>query len=158
MKCKKVKRVLSPYLDCALSPEESNAVKRHLESCSACQEYASELEAMWKVLDVLPSMPENPYFVQRVLSRIEEKESEQFSFVHRLEHFLVPVATGFALLLGIWIGYLAGGNGERLGNENGNSTLVASTEYLETFSPLPSASLGEVYLSLNTELGEEGTP
>lgn len=158
MKCKKVKRWLSSYLDDALTQEKRNAVKLHLESCQECQKYASELETIWKCLDVLPSMPENPYFVHRVLARIREKESEQFSFMDRLEHLLVPFATALAILLGIWIGYLAGGNGELLGRENGNSMTVTSTGYLETFSPLPSASLGEVYLSLNTELSEEGTP
>lgn len=157
MKCKKVKRSLSPYMDHALPEELYNAIKLHLESCAACREYASELETLWEYLNVLPSLPENPYFTQKVLSRIREKQSVELSFVDRLERFLVPVATALAVLLGIWIGYLAGGNGEALGHENGNSATV-DTRYIETLSSLPSASLGGVYLSFNTEFGEEGNP
>ncbi len=157
MKCKRVKKLLSSYIDHALPEEKWKAVKLHLESCPACQEYVSELQALGEVLDVIPSMPENPYFAQRVLARIREKASEQPSFLDQLERFWVPVATALAVLLGIWIGYLAGGNGEALGYENGNSTTIGAG-YIETLAPLASASLGEAYLSLNTEFGEEGSP
>ncbi len=157
MKCKRVKRLLSSYMDHALPEEKYNAIKLHLESCPVCQEHVSELENLWKVLDVIPSMPDNPYFAQRVLARIREKASEQSSFLDQLERFWVPVATALAVLLGIWIGYLAGGNGEALGYENGNSTTIG-TGYIETLAHLSSASLGEEYISLNTEFGEEGSP
>ena len=52
--CKKLKGMLSPYIDGQLSPSEVKRVERHIEECNACRR---ELESLRAVVSLLHRVP-----------------------------------------------------------------------------------------------------
>ncbi len=52
--CKKLKGMLSPYIDGQLSPSEVKGVERHIEECDACRR---ELESLRAVVGLLHRVP-----------------------------------------------------------------------------------------------------
>lgn len=52
--CKKLKGMLSPYIDGQLSPSEMERIERHIEECDACRR---ELESLRAVVSLLHRVP-----------------------------------------------------------------------------------------------------
>jgi len=48
---------------------------RHVETCSACQEFCASCSALWADLDLLEAPPVSPDFNRRLYERIEAEES-----------------------------------------------------------------------------------
>jgi hypothetical protein len=63
MTCEETKPLFAEYWSRTLNPEESEAVKAHLEACESCRAEAGRLEFLWRDLALLP--PDEPRGVVR---------------------------------------------------------------------------------------------
>ena len=156
MNCRDMEKTLSAYLDGELPSERRAAVAAHLRSCGSCSARVAEWEAVWTLLGALPEAKPAPHFRARLLARLHEPHLA--SYAEFLERILIPVSTAAVALLGFWIGYVAGGNGDASASPNEATSPLVSTAYLDTFDPVPTASLGDVYFAVNDVLNGEGTP
>jgi anti-sigma factor RsiW len=155
MNCSDVEKWLSAYMDGELAPARKDAVASHLGSCEICRSRLAEWEAVWKALDALPAAAPAPAFRGRLAARLREPRPQ---VSERLERFLIPVSAAAVALLGFWIGYIAGGRQASSAGVRDSISPIASTAYLDSFNSVPTASLGDVYLSLNDAIGSEETP
>ncbi|MBN2202379.1 zf-HC2 domain-containing protein [bacterium] len=156
MNCSDVEKWLSAYMDGELIPARKDAVASHLGSCEACRSRLAEWKAVWQALDALPAAAPSPAFRSRLAARIRESERPPVS--ERFERFLIPVSAAAVALLGFWIGYIAGGRQASSAGIPDSVSPIASTAYLDSFNSVPTASLGDIYLSLNDAIGSEETP
>lgn len=86
MNCRKIKNLLQPYIDDALTFGEKQQVKQHLEDCSACRTELKSLSAMVKLIKSLPEVSTPPDFTQNIMARIsQEKIQIQSSWMDRLK-------------------------------------------------------------------------
>jgi anti-sigma factor RsiW len=155
MNCRDVEKTLSAYLDGELAPGRKDVVASHLSSCEACRSRLAEWGAVWKALDALPVAESSPAFRARVLARLRQTRP---SASERLERFLIPVSAAAVALLGFWVGYIAGGGGSSTARAPESASPIASTAYLDSFSPVPAASAAEVYFAINNGLESEVSP
>ncbi|HEY49492.1 MAG TPA: hypothetical protein G4O13_05545 [Dehalococcoidia bacterium] len=85
--CRKVRGLLSEYLDNRLEGEERGMVERHLETCGACSE---ELESLRMTVQLLREMPEVQ--VPRSFALREAETARGGVFEPRLTGWLRPAA------------------------------------------------------------------
>lgn len=52
MRCKKVRDLISPYLDQMTDEKESHLIEEHLSNCLACQEFMAQMRDMCKALKI----------------------------------------------------------------------------------------------------------
>jgi anti-sigma factor RsiW len=73
MKCKQVRNKLSGFLG-GHAPEKDRAeIQHHLESCSNCRTYASELKHVDDEFSLIEDVAVRPYFLTRVKQRIADQ-------------------------------------------------------------------------------------
>ena len=75
MKCKKVKRLLSPHFDGELEPALANQVANHLDICLGCAEEFRRLSRLRTLITQDTSAMPPPFFWEGVKARIEEREA-----------------------------------------------------------------------------------
>lgn len=86
MNCRKIKNLLQPYIDDALTFGEKQQVKQHLEECSACRTELKSLSATVKLIKSLPEVSTLPDFTQNIMAKIsQEKIQIQSSWMDRLK-------------------------------------------------------------------------
>lgn len=86
MNCKKIKKLLNPYMDQALNQETTQQVEEHLKSCSDCREEHLKLkQVVFALNSTSPQMvPET--FTQNIMAKIsQEKIQIQSSWMDRLK-------------------------------------------------------------------------
>jgi predicted anti-sigma-YlaC factor YlaD len=77
MKCAQVRKKLSAHLDGQGAAGERAGISRHLESCSACRQYAGELQCVSDDFSLIEDVAARPYFVTRLKQRIRDQESSR---------------------------------------------------------------------------------
>ncbi len=74
MKCKKIEKLLSPYLEDELSPEEKGAVANHLKTCVNCSLLFSLTEETKESLADIPELEVSENLLDRLYSIPREKK------------------------------------------------------------------------------------
>ena len=78
MDCGGTFRRLDDYVDRELSPEEAQAVLRHLEHCSCCaEEFAVERELLELVKAKLRQIVAPPGLMDRITARLDEERGDR---------------------------------------------------------------------------------
>jgi anti-sigma factor RsiW len=75
MRCRKTEKLLSKAVDGRLSPNESQALETHIESCPKCRLLAEEYQGMLNTLRSAPFPEAPPYFLQRLIPRLDRSPS-----------------------------------------------------------------------------------
>ena len=107
MRCQKVKRKLSAFLDGELSEKKASRIAEHLSGCQHCQQEAASLSSVWKRLEEMGEVDPSPYFWTRLNARIAQVEERRFSLgkiLGILNRSLLPATAVVALVVGLWIG------------------------------------------------------
>jgi len=73
MKCDRVLRLLSSYLDRQLGAADRAELERHLERCRPCQDELDQLRADQQVLQAVETAPPPPYLRTRVMAEIRSR-------------------------------------------------------------------------------------
>jgi len=101
MDCKKVKSLLSAYIDQELNPSLEKEVRAHLEECLACKREVEELRKTISQVKSLPKMEVPEGFPRKVQQRIAETSPSPKSPLLRLS--LPAVATAAVIILAVII-------------------------------------------------------
>jgi hypothetical protein len=105
MDCARASEALSPFIDDMLDPEETRALRLHLEACAACK---AEYDLMVRMREALLRVPERPLpadFDERLkeavaaLSDVPPQRAERASRGRRGLKLLSSVAAVFAVAL-----------------------------------------------------------
>lgn len=75
MRCRKTEKLLSKAVDGRLNPKESRTLETHIESCPKCRLLAEEYRGMLDTLRSEPFPEAPPYFLQRLLPRLDQRPS-----------------------------------------------------------------------------------
>lgn len=131
MKCSKVRKLLSRFLDNELSGTVSEAVMRHLETCPDCRNEFNLLQTDQKLLKPLTVPEISPYFTARTLARIRTLKPAPV-----LPRLLWQTAVSLLILAGIGLGIMLG-SGLATGNSTGSelAALNAEPSIEELFTP-----------------------
>ena len=74
MNCKKIKKLINPYIDQVLDQETTQQVEVHLKSCSSCRKEHKRLKQMVTSLNSLSPQPTPADFTQSIMAKISQKE------------------------------------------------------------------------------------
>ena len=150
MKCRKIQRTLSAFLDGELSEKKAMHVAEHLSRCPTCQQEATSLSSAWEALGEIREVDPSPYFWTRLSGRIAQVEERRFGGVlHRL---LVPAAVIAASVAGFWIG----GTLYDLYREDPleASEKVVTSLHVDALDDFPAESIGLAYMQMVSNQGE----
>ncbi len=146
VKCRKIKRRLSVFIDGEATPELEGKIRDHIKSCSMCRREMEELERIWNLIENV-SVPEPlPHYYTRLRANIRSNVRPRWRF--KWEEVLVPVTTVAVMAFGIFLGTLLLKNHDQLALESlSNGSEELTYLYLDTFDDFPDASLVGIYFN-----------
>jgi anti-sigma factor RsiW len=159
MKCSRIHKKLSAFLDGELSEEARNSISEHLKTCESCQRAIEELSLVSDSLDILGEETAPPFFGARVKRRIAEldrRRSFPAPMLERVRRATMPAAAVALLCLSILAG---GGLGKGIYELRAEKTSREEVEFVDfmgagSFGGLSNGSLGTAYADLVTAEGE----
>jgi predicted anti-sigma-YlaC factor YlaD len=77
MNCKKVRPLLSPYLDNELSDKERLTVRDHLNGCSGCSQVLEDFKRLRQLLVLKKQRTMKPFLWSRIAAEIRESGRQQ---------------------------------------------------------------------------------
>ena len=152
MRCQKVERKLSAFLDGELSEKKASRIAEHLSGCQHCQQEAASLSSAWKRLEEMGEVDPSPYFWTRLNARIAVVEDRRFSLDKVrgiLNRLLVPATAIAALVVGLWIG---GAFYDVHWEDKPDLWEQATTSlYLDALDDFPAQSISLAYMELGSD-------
>ncbi len=148
MKCSQIRKMISPFVDDELGPDQAKIFISHIQGCPACQESLEETMSIHQLFDPAERF-EAPYgFATRVMARIEENEKSApfWGFFTLQPVFLRAVEVAFALIV-VFIGMVSG-NLLVTGRTPERPMTVQESFSLDLFQATPPDSIGGVYVTL----------
>jgi anti-sigma factor RsiW len=151
MKCSQIRKLISPYVDNELTPDELKVFASHIQGCPACKEELEELQSVHRLF-VSAERFEAPFgFATRVVAHLDEtEEAGLFSRLRRLltgqPVFLRTVEVAFALVI-MLVGVMSG-NMLVADRTPGTQPTIQETFSLDLFQATPPDSIGGIYVSL----------
>jgi len=106
MKCEKIRRKLSAYLDGELTEAERRVVASHLESCDLCSREYEEFQRLHAVLSNLDPVEAPPYLWRRVERGLILPQ--RTGFWEQVVGRLVYAPAAAAILIGLLVGNFLG--------------------------------------------------
>lgn len=150
MKCSRITKMISRYVDDDLGPDEKKLFEFHIRDCSSC---AKELEEMRAVHQLFASTErfEAPYgFATRVMANVEAKEPSRLRGLFTVRPlFLRAVEVAFALVVVI-IGMISGSAlvADRTSGRQAVQVTVQESFSLDLFQAAPPGSIGSAYIQV----------
>ncbi|NIM14433.1 MAG: hypothetical protein GTO45_20630 [Candidatus Aminicenantes bacterium] len=150
MKCKRVKLLLSKYLDGETGRNEEKILLYHIEKCTACQEEKERLECVHQLLMPPEAIEPSPQFISRVRQRVARKREPVFLL-------LKPALTSLAFLILVAVFFFFGsmiGNkieAQKSMEKQMISSTLEKTIPLSIFSDIPDGSFASAYYALLKE-------
>lgn len=150
MRCSKARKLMSAFLDGALSAGEREAMAGHLARCGACAGVIQALEATQRLFQG-ERFRAPAGFSRRVMTNLEPAVPSRFFSL-----FFVRFAEAAVLFLVIGIGVVFGRFWEPAPGPPKPPSLRAELSLLslDLFDPAPAGSLGGAYLAM-TEVRNE---
>ena len=150
MKCSQIRKMISPYVDDELTPDEKKVFTSHLADCPACEKELEEIRSVHHLFASAETFEAPLGFATRVMARLEETEKTGLSRLWRLlaarPLFLRTVEV--ALALAIVLTGMVSGNLLVADRTTGRQTTVREAFSLDLFRAAPPDSLGDVYMRL----------
>jgi len=151
MRCPRVRRRLSAYLDGALGDAEGKAVYEHLARCPACHAAAKELQQTWDLLGLSEGMDAPPGFVGAVMHGIDRTEPRT---AWEAPRWAVAAALALCLAFGGAAGLAHSGlSGATPGSRIALATGLSERLGVDALGPAPTDTLAGAYAQL---AGSEG--
>jgi anti-sigma factor RsiW len=151
MKCSRIKKKLSVYLDGEMPEQERIVISEHLQRCEECK---AELAGLMKVADslnILDGVDVPPYFMTRLRQYIKE-EAKPVSFLQRIRGVAISAATALAVIVSLFIGNQAGRTLYQSIAQTPEPAMAETNDVfgLSTFEEFPDGSLSDIYNELVT--------
>lgn len=149
MKCNKVRKKLSAFIDEELNIKEKEEILNHLNQCPKCTKEMEILKKTWNSLEVWEGIKSSEDFELKFWERIKVEEEKRFSLSEILRRIL-PIPVPVAAMIIFFIGLLGGiylNETLKVGRtQQPESSLLA----LENFDEFPPESLEAAYISLTS--------
>ncbi len=142
MKCSKIQKELSDYLDNALPDNKKEVIADHLQSCPSCQEEFSALKKLQSTLSLLDNISVPDRFSSNLIGKIHEIEGEKENTGHYVifNRTIMATACAAGLLLSILFGNHVG---RTLYKETAGKRLPRDTKVIEIFETRASIELAD---------------
>lgn len=157
MGCRRIKKMMSLYIDDELSPVDRESFLLHIKSCPHCSKELAESQAVHQLF-AKAERSSAPYgFTARVMEELEHKDIPQtrirefFLFRPFLPRFAGVVLALAVMVLGIMAGNLL--VTDRAVPQN--TATIEQTFSLDVFQANPPGSLESAYAGI-MEVGDEG--
>ena len=162
MKCQKIKKRLSVFVDGEVKEKEKNKILAHLSTCPSCAQEAKTLFSLQALLEEeKETIKPSPYFTNKLeqrIAQIEKKEGLLRNLLEYINRALVPATITSALIIGTLFGNTLGevfySRISKILNPGESSSIQETVDqslYLNSLDDFPSESLGGVYIALITE-------
>jgi anti-sigma factor RsiW len=155
MKCSKVKKKLTAYLDGEVAEKEQQIISEHVKSCASCQHDLKALEHVSRTLDEVGDVEVTPYFRAHLRTRLRDEKAnnkQPSPFLEWIRKITIPVAAAALFIFSI----VAGGQlGRVMYQETARTTQTqgAEIDYIAGISGLDEiseVSFSEIYEELYT--------
>lgn len=107
MKCKKVKRMISLYMDGELKTDHEKKLFEHLETCESCQKEKDLLECINQMLLPPKEIQPSPHFLFKVKQKIISPKTMDY-YTASLLKYLKPVLVSMACIIVFVISFFLG--------------------------------------------------
>lgn len=151
MKCFRIKKKLSAYLDGEMPEQERITISEHLKQCEECRAELAALSAVADALNTIEGMEVPPYFMTRLRQNVRE-QAKPVPFLLRIKSLAVTAATAFALVASLFIGNQAGKTLYQSIAQTPEPVMVETDDVfgLGAFEEFPDGSLSDIYNELVT--------
>lgn len=118
MRCKKVQKMLTGFLDGEVSPKNASLIREHLSDCEECSRHASEARKVMEWAGSWHGVEPSPFFLTRLKARIRSEAEPKTRGVSLwspgVGRALAGVAAACVIFLGGYFAAVAvlGGRGE----------------------------------------------
>ncbi|GAJ02118.1 unnamed protein product, partial [marine sediment metagenome] len=86
MNCKKIEKLLNPYIDRVLDAESTQQIEEHLKSCSSCREDYLKLKQVVSALNSISPQPAPETLTQNIMAKISREDVQiQSSWIDHLK-------------------------------------------------------------------------
>jgi hypothetical protein len=112
MRCKRIRDLLSPYIDKMTDEQETQAVEAHLKLCARCREELRQLESLCHMIHELKTPPLMDNALGDLHQRLLEeqlREKPALIAVRRKPKWLAAAAAGLIMAISIYAGGLMPG-------------------------------------------------
>jgi predicted anti-sigma-YlaC factor YlaD len=153
MKCKKVKRMISLYIDGELKPDNEKKLVDHLETCESCQKEKKIMECLNQMLLPPTEIQPSPQFLFKVKQKITSPKTIDY-YTASLLKYLKSVLVSMACILIFVISFILGNSfGTQLKEKEtpGKNTVVETFNKImkvSVFDSIPRDSLAYEYFNL----------
>ena len=149
MKCSHVNKLISQYVDEALSPDEKKDFDSHIKDCALCREGLQEARALRRLFASAERFPAPVGFSTRVLANLAEEENLRFRFLIAIRPFFMRAAQVTFALVVITMGILSGNLLVAEKTETIEQAAVVREAFsLDLFQATPPDSIGGIYSTL----------
>jgi anti-sigma factor RsiW len=150
MKCSRIIKLISRYVDDDLGPNEKKAFTLHIRACSGCRQVLEETRAAHELFTSAERFEAPHGFTKRVLANLEAKEPSWLWGLFTVRPFFLRTAeVAFALvvlLVGIFSGNLL--VADRTSERKVVQASVQESFSLDLFQATPPDSIGGAYIRL----------
>jgi anti-sigma factor RsiW len=148
MKCRYVKKMISPYIDDELAPEEKKAFGSHIRVCAPCRDELEETRAIHELFSSAEQFPAPYGFATRVLANLDRKEGSRLRKLLGFRPLFFRAAqVAFALVI-ITVGIISGNQLLPERTDQIGRTAVLETFSFDLFQATPPGSIGGIYNTL----------
>lgn len=150
MKCSRIQKMISPYVDNELSPDEKRVFTAHIQECTACKEELEDIRSIHEMFASAENYPAPLGFATRVMVNLDETEETAYSRLRQvlsgLPFFLRTAEVVFAVVV-MLIGMISG-NLLVSDRTSARQPTVQESFSLDLFQATPPDSIGGVYARL----------
>lgn len=148
MRCGKVKRRLSAYLDKELPKRKIAPIESHLNECLNCRQELSLLRELPKVLKLDAGMEPSPYFESCFWRRVAEEKERRRIPLDSLSGLLRPVPVFAQIAIVALAGILLGAGIGQWASFSSSRQELRSFLELERFHDSPPDSISRTHMAL----------
>lgn len=158
MQCRTIEKYILAFTKNELPQEICTEFEAHLKNCPECTELVQKFVSVWNVIEKPEKIKASPYFWAGIQRRMNEKKSGDHLILvlsNRLARWTRPAFATFAVVAGIYLGYLLGDLGQydyqTVGIAASSKSTVEdyfSTSYISTLKSVPTTSFESVYMNM----------
>jgi predicted anti-sigma-YlaC factor YlaD len=150
MKCSKIQKKLSAYLDNEVSQTEKGIIEAHLASCSVCQSALQDFSMINDELKLVPGMEVPPYFSTRLKQRIKDQHGVM-PILERIRRLTLPVFATVIIFTALIAGNIMAKTIYQGIAEPKTSDETANVFGISAFDEYPEGSVSNIYTALITD-------
>jgi anti-sigma factor RsiW len=151
MKCSRIRKMISPYVDDELSPEDKRTFTAHIQECAACKNELEDIQSVHELFASAENYSAPSGFATRVMANLEETEETAYSrfwrFLTVRFFFFCTIEVTFALIV-VMLGAISGNVLVRDRITPQRPLTVQESFSLDLFQATPPNSVGGVYVKL----------